>query len=605
MKDIASLSGQLYEERGQEVAERIAQLIQSYRGKVRRPPTYAEGNFPLGPDDAVLIAYGDSFQGPDGSPLSYLHRFLAEEMDGLLGGVHILPFSPWSSDDGFSVIDYRKVAQDLGTWEDIERIAAEFHLMADLVLNHCSQESPWFQAFLRNEEPYSRYFITVAPGTDTSMVFRPRALPLLNEFQTASGPALVWTTFSRDQVDLNFAEPDVMLEMLDVLLGYVSRGAGLIRLDAIAYLWKELGTPCIHHPRTHAAVQLMRAVLEEVAPWVIIITETNVPHRENVSYFGDGSNEAHMVYNFSLPPLVLDAFLREDASTLCAWADSLEDPGPRASYFNFCASHDGIGVLPARGILPDQQIDAMIQAVLDRGGRVSYKATADGEVPYELNVSYLSAIANPALPDEQRARTFLASQSILLAFRGIPALYYHSVVGSQNWEEGVQETGRNRSINRKKLRYEDLVVELHATQTIRGLVFQGIRRMLAARQGLNAFHPTAPQDILEGNPGVAAILRRPKAGTDGFPVLCLTSVSSEETEFHFAGMHLDGGPAFRDLISGDRVLPTREGRDRFSIQLAPWEVLWLSPLSDNEMDEAADNENPESASVQEQSEFAD
>ncbi len=585
MSDITGLCRTIYEERGRQVAERISELVEAYRGRMARPEGYRDGEFPLGSDDAILIAYGDSFRGDEGPPLSYLHRFLSEEMDGLLSGVHILPFSPWSSDDGFSVIDYRKVAEDLGTWDDVERIAAEFHLMADLVLNHCSQESPWFQAFLRGEEPYSRYFITVAPGTDTSMVFRPRALPLLHEFPTSNGTALVWTTFSRDQVDLNFAEPDVMLEMLDVLLGYVSRGAGLVRLDAIAYLWKELGTPCIHHPRTHAAVQLMRAVLDAVAPWVIIITETNVPHRENVSYFGDGRNEAHMVYNFSLPPLLMDAFLREDASTLASWADSLEDPGPLASFFNFCASHDGIGVLPARGILADEHIDSMIQTVLDRGGRVSYKATADGEVPYEMNVSYLSAIANPALPDGQRARIFLASQSILLAFRGIPALYYHSVVGSQNWTEGVEQTGRNRTINREKLDYEDLITELHSSDSIRGTVSHGIRRMLAARQGHNAFHPTAPQDVVEGNPSVLAVLRRPHPDTAGSPVLCIASVSREETEFHFSGKHLGGGPAFRDLISGDRVLPAAEGGQGFSLQLAPWEVLWLSALEDEASDE--------------------
>ena len=129
---------------------------------------------------------------------------------------------------------------------------------------------------------------------------------------------------------MNFKNPDVLLALLDALLFYVARGARFIRLDAIAYLWKRIGTSCIHLPQTHAVIQFWRAVLDEVAPHVLLITETNVPHADNVSYFGDGTNEAQLVYNFALPPLVLHALLRGDATHLTRWAQSLTLPSDRS-----------------------------------------------------------------------------------------------------------------------------------------------------------------------------------------------------------------------------------------------------------------------------------
>ncbi|MFW5826343.1 MAG: alpha-amylase family glycosyl hydrolase, partial [bacterium] len=456
----------------------------------------------------------------------------------------------------------------------------EFVLMVDLVLNHCSAQGPWFQAFLRDEEPYNRYFITVPKDADVSSVVRPRAHPLLTPFETDAGTKYVWTTFSADQVDLDFSNPDVLLEMMDVFLGYIARGARVVRLDAIAYLWKELGTSCIHLPQTHAVVKLMRAIVEEVAPWVVIITETNVPHEENIAYFGSGDDEAHMVYNFSLPPLTLDAFLRGDASYLQKWASTLATGSRATTFFNFLASHDGIGLLPAKGILSEDEIDAMIDAVEERGGRISYKSTPDGEIPYEMNVNYLSAIANAALPDEQRAAVFLAAQSIMLALAGVPGIYYHSLIGSENWQEGVEETGHNRTINRRKLDYDALSGELNEPDTLRSLVFEGYKGYLRSRASSPAFHPSASQRIMQTPPQVFALLRgeRDAAGEEGEErVLCLVNVSDEEAEVSFTDAELGLGEekGFRDLLSGDYVFPSRDHGNRVSLELEPYEVLWL------------------------------
>lgn len=570
----------IYGETGGEVDERLDAVMNRYREHLSTPDGFERGAIPLEERDSIMIAYGDSFRGDDGPPLEYLLRFLDDEAEGVVSGVHVLPFSPYSSDDGFSVIDYREVDPELGSWDEIEAIADEFVLMVDLVLNHCSAQGPWFQAFLRDEEPYNRYFITVPEGTDVSSVVRPRAHPLLTPFETDAGTKYVWTTFSADQVDLDFSNPDVLLEMMDVFLGYIARGARVVRLDAIAYLWKELGTSCIHLPQTHAVVKLMRAIVEEVAPWVVVITETNVPHEENISYFGSGDDEAHMVYNFSLPPLALDAFLRGDAAYLQKWASTLATGSRTTTFFNFLASHDGIGLLPAKGILSGEQVDAMIETVQQRGGRISYKSTPDGEIPYEMNVNYLSAIANEALPDEQRAAVFLAAQSIMLALAGVPGIYYHSLIGSENWQEGVEETGHNRTINRRKLDYDELSAQVNEPDSLRSIVFEGYKGYLRSRASSPAFHPSASQRIMETPPEIFSVLRgeRDAAGDESDErVLCLVNVSEEEAEVSFTDADLGLGEekGFRDLVSGDYVFPSRDHGNRVSLELEPYEVLWL------------------------------
>ncbi len=273
------------------------------------------GDFSLSERDALIIAYGDHLHRAGEAPLATLRTTL-KRLALPLSGLHILPFFPYSSDDGFSVIDYRQVDPALGSWDDVRALCADFRVMFDAVFNHISAQSGWFQAFLRGEAPYTDYFITVDPSADLSQVTRPRALPLLTPFETPTGRVDVWTTFSDDQIDLNYANPDVLIAMIAVLLFYVEQGANLIRLDAIAFLWKQIGTSCLHLPQTHLIIQLLRDVLDLVAPGVILITETNVPQRENLSYFGDGTDEAQLVYQFPLPPLILHTLRTGDARRL-------------------------------------------------------------------------------------------------------------------------------------------------------------------------------------------------------------------------------------------------------------------------------------------------
>jgi glucosylglycerate phosphorylase len=565
---ICSLLSFLYGKQvGQTVCEQVLELVNSYR--VRLPAPKRAG---LDQRDAILITYADQVRGEERAPLEVLANFCARHLTGVVSGIHVLPFYPWSSDDGFSVVDYRAVKAEYGSWDDLSALGDEFRLMFDAVINHISVKSDWFQRFLREDPIYQDYFILVEGNPDLSQVVRPRALPLLTRFAAPEGQKAVWTTFSTDQADLNYQNPDILLEIIDLLLYYIWRGADFIRLDAIAYLWKEIGTSCIHLPQTHGIIQLFRAVLDEVAPHVNLITETNVPHKDNLSYFGDGTNEAQMVYNFSLPPLVLRALQTGSAQTLAEWANGLELPSNRVTFFNFLASHDGIGLNPLRGILPESEISGLVDQVQAHGGLVSYKSNSDGtQSPYELNANYFDALNDPgsAEPSQLQVDRFLAAHAILLAFRGVPGVYFHSLFGSRGWPEGVRETGRSRSINRQKLEQAEVESELADPASRRARVFQRLAHLLRQRATQPAFHPHGGQRVLQGNPAIFGLLRA--APENGGRVLCLQNMTATTQQINIDQKDLDL-PAFQaatDLVSG-QLYPLSE-----QISLGPYQTLWL------------------------------
>jgi len=517
----------------------------------------------------VLITYGDQVRREGISPLACLGEFLhAAGLEPLINTIHFLPFLPYSSDDGFSVIDYEVIDPALGDWTDVGRLGERFRLMFDLVINHVSRQSRWFADYVAGREPFTRYFIEADPADDTSMVTRPRSLPLLTPVETTRGPRHVWTTFSDDQIDLNFAEPDVLVAMLEVLLFYLKQGARIVRLDAIAYLWKELGTSCIHLRQTHVVVKLMRVLVDAVAPGTVLLTETNVPHEENVSYFGDG-DEARMIYQFSLAPLLLDALTTGDASILAGWLADLEPPPPGCTVLNFTASHDGIGVRPMEGIVPPERRDRLVEWVRSRGGAVSTKDNPDGSRSvYELNVTYFDALGDARDPDdEMQVRRFLASQALMLSLRGIPGVYFHSLVGTPNDTAGVARTGRARSINRRKFELAELSGLLEHPDSPQSRVLRHYRRLLAIRMAQPAFHPDAPQDVIEtGDPSLLGLVR---GGGQGQPrILVLANVGREPKSIDPAARF--GGSVGADLL-GDGWSAT----SGTPLLLAPYQVAWL------------------------------
>ncbi len=484
------------------------------------------------PGEALLITYGDQVAEDGERPLVTLREFLTRRIDGLLSGVHVLPFYPWSSDDGFSVKDFWAVDPSLGTWEDVRTLGERVEIMADAVFNHASVQGEWFAKFQAGEDGFEDFFVTVDGTPDLSAVVRPRALPLLTEFSTTRGRRRVWTTFSADQADLNFRDPRVMHAVSEVLLHYLHQGARYIRLDAIGFIWKEPATSCIHLPQAHALVRAWRALAEGAAPGARMVTETNVPHADNIGYFGNGHDEAHMVYNFALPPLVLHTLRTGQATALTRWAGELSTPSAQTTFFNFLASHDGIGLNPARGILQEDEIEALVAVAREAGGLVGMKSLPDGRAaPYELNVNYYDVLA-VGTDEETALARFTVAHAIAFALAGIPGVYFHSLFGSRGDRAGAESSGIPRRINREKFQRETLEAELADPASRRRRIFDGLAGLLRARRQRPAFAPSAPQKILEAGPGLFALER----GVGEQRILCLHEIAGQRAEFR--GIHL-------------------------------------------------------------------
>jgi glycosidase len=510
--------------------------------------------------DAWLITYPDQFTRPGEAPLATLRDVMAEQFEPWLNGVHVTPFFPWTSDDGFSVTDYLAVDPGYGGWADVEALASGRRLVVDAVINHLSAQSDWFRRFLAGDQQVRGFFRTADPEADLTATVRPRAHPLLTRFDGAAGPVWAWTTFSPDQVDLDYRTPELLLRVLEVLLTYVRRGAAVLRLDAIAYLWKQEGTTSINLPQTHALIRLIRSCVEAVDPSVLILTETNVPHEENVAYLGSAEEpQAHLAYQFALPPLTLHAVVGGEASRLRAWAAALEPPPPGTSFLNFLASHDGIGVRPVEGILESGDVDVLVGATARGGGEVSRRALpGGGTAVYELNTTWYSAVG-AGHSAESALRRHLASHAIMLSLRGIPALYVQSLVAGENDLAGYARSGRPRTLNRR--RFDDVAAlrdALGSPATHAGAAWRGLRRMLERRAATPAFHPESAQTVLDAPREVFAVER---AAPTGERARVYVNVSSRRVR---VAVEPGAGWATFDGRAADAAL-----------ELGPWSSCWL------------------------------
>lgn len=569
----------LYGPRAGEVQRRIGQHLANFRtASTASPPANTAGHdAPTWSEkDQWVICYGDSILDEGTPPLAVLDTFLQRYLGDAISGVHVLPFFPWSSDDGFSVIHYREVNSELGEWAHIQTLASHYDLMADLVLNHVSRESLWFVDYLTGSLPGRDYFIEVDPDTDVSQVTRPRSSPLLVPISTRRGTRHVWATFSEDQIDLNFENPDVLLEFVGILLFYLQQGVRIIRLDAVAFLWKRLGTSCIHLPETHTVVRLLRAIVDEIAPGTLLITETNVPHAENISYFGlerlakGAPDEAHMVYQFALPPLLLHTLTRGEATTIQMWLNSLPVLPEQCTYLNFTASHDGIGVRPLEGLLPDHERDALLELMHRFGGFVSMRSNPDGsDTPYEINITWFEAMCGTRRgPDPWQIARFLCSQAIMLSLQGIPALYIHTLTGTLNDVEGVERSGRLRSINRRRWQLDELALLLESPSTPTHDVFHALHRLLVQRRQEPCFHPNAPQRVIETPPELLAIERGPLR--NGRRLLALYNVTDVKFDLAHAG------DALNQALTQYHWQPLDPLTAHHEETLPPYAVRWLA-----------------------------
>jgi sucrose phosphorylase len=548
------------EEIAQRAVNDIIDLIFKYKQRIDSQ------EYHLSEKDIILISYGDQVHRDHEPSLKTLGEFMNKYLNEIINSLHILPFYPSSSDGGFSVVNYSAVDPHMGSWREIESISSDFRLMVDGVINHTSQFSDWFQAYLDGDKYFEDYFIEMDPSADLSKVVRPRASPLLSEFVDNEGKIHhIWTTFSKDQVDLNYKNHRVLRNVLDALFYYIEKGATLIRMDAIAFIWKEVGTECVHLPETHELIQLMREVLHEVAPEVIIITETNVPHHENVSYFGSGDDEAQMVYNFALPPLLVHSILHGDTKTLTNWAKTLTLPSNKVCFFNFTASHDGVGLRPVKGILSDEDINYLVTQVQDHGGLVSFRSEEDGsQTPYELNCSYIDTLSHPDEEDILRIKRMLLSQGTVLAMPGVPGIYFHSLVGSRNYHDGVKHTGINRSINREKFHIDWLENELSEQSNLSKIIFDSYRRLISIRINEKAFNPFGDFSFFDLEPRLFVVQQ----------------ACSDNKEYVFA-IHNFSNEQVKCIIPDEITLPLKDLLSSYEVDqtrqvtLEPYQMMWL------------------------------
>lgn len=520
--------------------------------------------------DIWVISYGDSIIRDGEAPLQTLKKFSDTYLKGVVSGLHILPFFPYSSDDGFSVMNYAQVNDSLGDWQDISNIAADYDLMADLVINHCSQRSQWFENFKQGKDPGKDYFVQGDPKQDLSFVVRPRTSPLLRETQTLDGIKHVWCTFSHDQIDLNFANPKVFLEMVHIVRNYLEQGVRIFRLDAVAFLWKQAGTDCLHLPQTHEFVRLFRTLIEAHTDNAIVITETNVPNHENLSYFGN-VNEAHAVYNFSLPPLLLHAFVSGSSEHLKRWQMSMPPAQTGTFYFNFIASHDGIGLRPAKDLLAQKELDELVNTMQRFGARISWRSVEGGQQePYEINVALYDALQGTAQgPDRWQQQRFLCAHAIMFALEGVPGIYIHSMLATGNDYDRVELTNHNRSINRSKWSFDELSKKLNDNGSHHAQVLNSLKKLLKLRIAQPAFHPNAIQYTLHLGNDVFAFWRQSINRNQS--IFCIFNVTNQPVSIPLSSVNLISLETWVDLVSDVHYRATDE-----TIELPPCGFVWLT-----------------------------
>ncbi len=529
------------------------------------------GNHLWSEQDTLLITYGNSIIDGAHKPLDLLHDFLLCNLKGVVNNVHILPFFPYTSDDGFAVSDFRKVNPQLGDWPDINRIAGDFNLMSDLVLNHVSSQGNWFNAYRQGHAPYDKFFFEASPDDNLADVVRPRTTPLLQSVETANGVRHVWCTFSHDQIDLDFGNPEVLLEFLRIIRLHVDNGVQIIRLDAVAFLWKQPGTSCIHLPQTHAVVKLMRLLCDYASEKIILLTETNVPRAENLSYFGEG-DEAHAIYNFPLPPLILHAMMSGSAHYLRRWQSAMPPAPMGCAYLNFTASHDGIGMRPAEGLLPDAEIERVITTVNELGGLVSMRTMPDGsESPYELNTTFYDAMSHTFKGrDDSQFERFICSQMVVMSLEGIPAFYIHSLLATPNDNDLVKYRGMNRAINRHQWNYPALQALLANPDSPQAQTMALLSARLRIRAKQPAFHPNATQFTV--NIDDTRIFGLWRQSLDrGQSVFAIHNVSDESLTFSATALNLIEDEHWHDLLSDEII-----DNNAMDIAMAPYQCRWIT-----------------------------
>ena len=556
-------------------SDELTQLTDSILSKIidsqhELPKHITQEGEPWSEKTIVLITYADTINDKNNLPINTINNFLHEHAKDFFEIVHILPFFPSSSDTGFSVMDYYTIYHKFGQWNDILKISKDFGVMADVVINHGSSKGKWFNNFIKGKGKGHDYFLNFDETFDVSKVIRPRTSDLLNSFDTSAGEKFVWCTFSRDQVDYNFSKPVVLYEFIEIIIFYLSKGITVFRFDAVAFIWKKIGTRCINLDKTHEIVRLFRTLLTYLSPKAILVTETNTPARENVSYFGN-ANEAHWIYNFSLPPILVYSILSGDSSYLEKLTMSMPPSQLGTSYLNFIASHDGIGLRPAESFLSKDEIDIFIEQMENNGGKVSYRSSnTDTPEPYEINISLYDAMTVAFNKESNLGfERFICIHTIMLSLEGVPALYIHSLFGTKNDHELFEKTGQNRSLNRGKIKYED--IKLLDETKLQTKIFNKLKTLSNIRKRQRAFHPNAVQFTLHLGKNLYGVWRQSLDKKQS--IFCISNLTDKDVDLSLLDLNLIGFDEWEDLISQNKFNDVTS-----KLTLFPYQTIWLTNL---------------------------
>eukprot|EP00927_Polykrikos_kofoidii_P037662 TRINITY_DN31866_c0_g1_i1.p1 TRINITY_DN31866_c0_g1~~TRINITY_DN31866_c0_g1_i1.p1 ORF type:complete len:1542 (-),score=265.91 TRINITY_DN31866_c0_g1_i1:71-4588(-) len=536
-------------------------------------------------------------------PLQCLSTFLARyDICKTMKTVHILPMYPWDTDRGFSIMDYYKVDPTYGDWTDIEDMMKPVcgcpHLMFDFVCNHASIKNPVVQGGLLQRhlkkshcwytrvQRFKDFVIAYAedhaqpeqcrpPDEELAKLVRPRAHPVLTPYfialfesggckavlgtpekdaplQTVGilGRGYVWTTFSRGkdetgqeqtrQVDLNFRNPAVLAEVLRVLLFYVRQGSNVIRLDAIGYIWKVLGSASIHERGCHALLEIVTAVLQVAAPEVFTIAEVNEPQSKCLSYLG-GSEvaECDMVYQFAAFPLAIHAQISENISYFAKWLLSMKAFKGR-QFVTVLGSHDGLSQKQARELLPPMELERLQDVLIrERGGKPNYAVDSGGnKIVYEICGTPWCLVNGDSTwvgSDQERRHEedmkvqlgrYVSVLCMGLLARGMPGIYVTGLLGTENFipKAGLDE---NRTLNRERFDISNLFETIDDPSSRVGLTFHAVQRVLRVRMHLPQFDRSAPPPVVlrTNDKAILAVVLCPQPEELVPPVLVLINVT--------------------------------------------------------------------------------
>ena len=519
--------------------------------------------------DFLLITYADSIKKNNQKNFTTLNSFLKKYCKEF-SYIHILPFFPFSSDDGFAVEDYKKIKIEHGSWKDLKKITKTFDIMVDLVINHCSSNNKLFKNFLEDKNPGKDFFINSEKKFPKSnKIVRPRSSDLSKKVLVDGKNTYVWCTFGHDQVDFDFRNPNVLLYFFEIIKFYLDQDIKALRLDAVAFLWKELGTRCINLPQTHNIIRLIRLIIDRFYNKTLIITETNIPSHENLTYFGN-NNEAHCIYNFSLAPLLIHAVVSGNSFYLKKWSRGMPPAQENNSYLNFLSTHDGIGMRPVEGILPENEIQKYFNFFKKQGGLFSYRTNAGKKSVYEVNITLLEAFKECYNgKDKFVLERFILAHTILFSMEGIPAIYIQNYLGSKNDNAKVKKTNSFRSINRRNWNFDSLVKIFKNKSNINSKILHSLNRLMVLRKKQIAFHPNATQFTLQLGDIFFGIWRQSIDRSQS--IFCISNLTNVKQKISLLDINLISTNNWFDILSNKKIKNIGD-----ELLFKPYQTFWIT-----------------------------